>query len=464
MNDRSRFLTATRRPMLGRSRHGARRLLWVAVAWVGLACSSTTAPSGGGGGGGGNATGTLAIAVTVPNGVAPTITITGPSGYSKTLSSTQTLTSLATGSYTISAGTGLTADSIVSIAYAGSVTGSPATVTANGTTTATVTYAEPWSSSGVLWVASALGNSISGYTSTQLRTTGAPVPGVVVGTDSSVGPIQGATALVVDQTGGIWFANDGDTIYHYTSAQIAQSTKASPALKLVSSAMSKAAALAFDNNGNLWVADQGVGKIFEFPASQLAAGGSVTPAVVLSSAFGSISRPFSMTFDTRGDLWVSNYGDSTVAGFSPSQLHATGSPVPYAGLVGATATTNNLGIQFDAQGDLWVANLTDTHAEYTPGQLTSIGTPTPKVIIVLHSTGPSGLQEPGPMAFDNSGALWMADVQKSRLLRFMPSQLTTSGSPTAAVTISSTGSGSHAAMALPYWITFSPHAVGLPSN
>ncbi len=195
-------LFAGRSPAPRHSSDALRRLLWPAVASVVLACSSTTAP-GGGGGGGGNPTGSLAIAVTAPNGVTPTVTISGPAGYSKTLSTTQTLTGLATGTYTIIAGTGLAADSIVSIAYAGTVTGSPASITANATATATVTYAQPWSSSGVLWVASALGYSISGYTSAQLRTTGAPTPAVIVGTDSSVGPIQGATSLVVDQTGGI---------------------------------------------------------------------------------------------------------------------------------------------------------------------------------------------------------------------------------------------------------------------
>ncbi len=256
-----------------------------------------------------------------------------------------------------------------------------------------------------------------------------------------------------------WFADAGDTLYYYSSAQIAHSTKAVPSVKVTSSALSEASALALDNSGNLWVSDQASGTILEFTAAELTTSGRITPPVVLSSAFGSISRPFSMTFDTHGNLWVANYGDSTVAAFSPSQLQASGRPVPFAGLAGARGTTNNIGIAFDAQGDLWVANLTDTLTEFTPSQLTSIGAPTPAVVIVA-----AAIQEPGPMAFDNSGALWMADVQRSRLFRFMPNQLATSGSPTPAVTISATGTGAHASMALPYWITFSPHAPGLPSN
>ena len=127
----------------------AQRLRWLCVAGIVLGCSSSTGPSSGGG----NKTGSLAVTMTVPTGVSAAVTVTGPSGYSKTLSSTQTLTGLAVGTYTVTAGTGVTADSIVSIGYAGTVTGSPASVTANATATATVTYAQPWSSSGVLWVA-----------------------------------------------------------------------------------------------------------------------------------------------------------------------------------------------------------------------------------------------------------------------------------------------------------------------
>jgi sugar lactone lactonase YvrE len=266
-------------------------------------------------------------------------------------------------------------------------------------------------------------------------------------------------ALQVDKTGGLWIADATDTLYYFTSAQIAHSTAAAPSVKLVSTMLHGAWALALDDSGNLWVADQEAGKILEFSAAQLVASGNVTPGVILSSSLGSINRPFSMTFDAHGDLWVANYGDSTVVGFNPSQLQATGAPIPYAALTGARGTTNCLGIAFDAHGDLWVATLTDTLAEFTPNELTSIGAPTPAVVIKT----PSAL-ELGPLAFDNSGALWLADVEGSKLLRYMPSQLTASGSPTPAVTISPTGSGTSASMALPYWLTFSPHALGLPSN
>lgn len=430
-------------------------LLCAAFAVLALGCASSTGPTSTAG----NSTGTLEVAITAPTGVSPSVTITGPNGYAETVSAAATLTGLTPGSYTITAATGLTSDSIVSIGYAGVVTGSPATVSANQTARATVTYSDPWSSSGVLWVANQLGNAVTGFTSSQLHATGAPTPAVSVGNGQGNSMVQGALALAVDQTGGMWISDGTDTLFYYTSAQIAQSTNAAAAAKLVSSTLQEPAALAFDPHGNLWVADQLAGKLFEFTAAQLATGGEASPAVTLSSTLGSIARPFSMAFDHHGDLWVLNIADSTIVGFNPSQLATTGAPLPYAALTGSPGIDYAGSIAFDAQGDLWVADFfSDTLEAFAPSALTSIGAPSPSVVLAPPS---SALDEPQGIAFDNSGAMWLSDVQTSRVLRFLPQQLTTSGSPTPAVTISANGSRS---IQYPAWIAFSPHARGVPIN
>lgn len=431
------------------------RLTYATIACAALACSSSTAPANNNGGGSKTTgSGSLTVTVMAPDGVTPSVTVTGPNNYSKTVTATATISSLATGTYTITAGTGLTADSIVSIGYAGSVTGSPATVAAGATATATASYATPWSMSGVVWVANQEGNSITGFTSADLKTAGSPTPTVTVGGGSN-SVVQGAAALAIDQTGGMWIADNTDTLYYYKSSQIAHSTSAAASIRLVSTTLQEAIALALDSHGNLWVADQGAGKLLEFTTTQMAAGGTVTPAVVLSSSLGSISRPFDIAFDNQGDLWVANYGDSTVVGFSPGQLATSGRPLPYAGLSGAPGTTNCLTLAFDAKGDLWVANLTDSIAEFTPSQLTSIGAPNPAVVLAL---SPHVVQEIQSLAFDNSGSLWVLDNQQHHLLRYMPDQFTASGTPTASVTVDV------GANTLPAWIAFSPHAAGLPLN
>lgn len=440
--------------------HATRPLVHAALLCLMAACLSSTAPKSTGGGGGGGGTGSLTVTIKAPSGVTPTVVVAGPNNYAKTLNASETLTGLPTGAYTITARTGLTADSIVSIGYAGTVTGSPATLTANATATSTVTYAEPWSSSGVLWVANSGGYSVSAFSASQLRATGAPTPAVSIGNGTSSSPVQGMFAIAVDRTGGVWMADYSDTLYYYAAVQLAHTTNSAATLKLVSTALTGPTALAFDAPGNLWVGDQ-TGKLFEFTSAQLSAGGTTTPAITLKSSLGSISRPYQMSFDSHGDLWLANYGDSTVLGFTPSQLATSGEPVPTLGIINTTATSNALSLAFDAKGNLWVCNLTDTLAEYTPDQLTSIGSPTPAVTIVEPF---STLEEPGPIAFDNSGALWIADAQRSKLLRFMPGQLATSGAPAPSITISPVGSGVAASMALPYGMAFSPHAAGLPLN
>lgn len=92
-------------------------------------------------------TGSLTVQVQgLSGGGTPSLQVTGPGGYSATLSASQTLTGLAPGSYTVSAApvTGTL------YAFAGPSTPPSAQVTAGGTATVTVTYT---ASSGALQVA-----------------------------------------------------------------------------------------------------------------------------------------------------------------------------------------------------------------------------------------------------------------------------------------------------------------------
>lgn len=82
-------------------------------------------------------TGTLTVNVTgLPAGVNGAVTVTGPNNYNQTLTATSTAT-VASGSYTVTAAQ-VTNNNV---RYTGTVTGSPATVTAGATTTASVAYA-----------------------------------------------------------------------------------------------------------------------------------------------------------------------------------------------------------------------------------------------------------------------------------------------------------------------------------
>ena len=423
-----------------------KRALALAALLAVAACSKSNS-----GGTGPGPTGSLDVTITAPAGVSAKVSIITPNDSVITISSSQTVNGLAPGDYVVRAGPGVTADPIVSIAYTGAITGSPATVTAGQTANATVTYTTPRASSGILWVANAIGYQLSGFSSSNLSATGAPAPATRIGSGTSGSITEGGVSIAVDSSGGIWYANNSDTLRYYAAALIASPTNAAPTRRLISTSLQYAIALAFDAAGDLWVADQAKGQVSKFTPSQLAAGGAQTPTVVLSNVFGTIKRPWQIAFDSHGNLWVASYGDSSISGFSPSQIAASGSPLPFAGISGSKGISDCLGIAFDAQGNLWVGTLSDTISKFTPDQLTSVGSPTPSVILKV-SSSPIG------MAFDNSGALWVAGYENNKLMQFTPSQLTTTGSPTPTITISNNGNS----ISVANGITFSPAAPNLP--
>ena len=412
------------------------------------ACSSSTSP-----GGGGSTTGSLMITVSAPAGVSARVTVLGPAGYRSTITSSQTISGLDAGSYAVVADPGTTTDPIVGTGYAGAVTGSPATITAGATASASVTYTSAWSATGKLFVANSNSNRLSAYTSAQLAATGAPVPAVTVGNGTSSSTVKSPQGIAIDASGGIWMANSGDTIRYFTATQVNASGNTAPARRIICSALQTPSAIAIDLAGNLWVSDQGNDKIFGFTAAHAATGGTLSPDITLTAALGSIVRPFDIKFDKYGDLWVVNYDGNSIAGFTPAQLAVSGAPVPFAAVTGSQGTTGPLGAAFDANGNLWVATVFDTLSEYRASDLTTIGSPAPVVTI----TGVV-LFIPQSLAFDNSGSLWVGSYEGSYLLKYTSSQLAAGGLLTPAVKISSV-SGS---LGLPTAIAFSPAAGNLP--
>jgi secreted PhoX family phosphatase len=140
--------------------------------------------------------------------------------------------------------------------------------------------------------------------------------------------------------------------------------------------------LAFDSHGNLWVPNSVGSTVVELTASQLTSTGTPTPAVTLSATGGSLDAPRGIAFDGSGNLWVANYGGSSVVEYTSSQLTASGSPTP-AVTLSSLATLDATALAFDNSGDLWVCDAAggSNVAEFTASQITSSGSPTPTVKI-----------------------------------------------------------------------------------
>jgi sugar lactone lactonase YvrE len=409
-------------------------------------CSSASAPRTSA-----PTTGSLGVTVVAPTGVTGSITVTGPAGYSKSVSATTTLTGLAPGSYIVAAAPVVMADPIVGTAESATVSGSPVTVTASkDTATATVTYT-PRASTGGLWVGSFASGDIAELSAAQLAAGISTVAATTLTVSTSAG-----VGMAFDGNGNLWTSRSpGDSIVEYSAAELTSSGSASPSVALTDSAINKPGGMAFDANGNLWVTNTVSNTAIEFTASQLAASGSPTPAVVLSATAGSMSRPYGVAFDASGDMWVASSG--VLVEYTPSQLLVSGSPTP-----AITITANEsypaaaLGMAIDAAGGIWIANGIASPFSivgYSASQLTTSGAPVPAVTLTPNG---ASLKVPAGIAFDASGNMWVANAGGATIVEFAASQITSSGNPVPTTTIATSSA------TRPFGLAFNPRATGLP--
>ncbi len=210
--------------------------------------------------------------------------------------------------------------------------------------------------------------------------------------------------------------------------------------------------MAFDPSGDLWVANENTSDLFEITRAQLATRDPV-PNVTIFAESGALANPFGMAFDQSGNLWVVGNNSSQVYEYTKSQLATSGAPTPQTTISAKEFPNGAFSDAFDASGNLWVSS-DKSVVEFSKAELTAAD-PTPTVTI--SSSG--GAQ----LVFDSSGNLWMVTgglpgafglPGTDEVLEFDKAQLSTSGSPTPAVTISSTNVGAYESLDGPYSLAF----------
>jgi ligand-binding sensor domain-containing protein len=253
-------------------------------------------------------------------------------------------------------------------------------------------------------------------------------------TNGSFGP----TTMAFDPSGNLWVANENTSdLFELTKGQLAMPNPV-PAVTIFaeSGALANPFGMAFDPSGNLWVVSNAWSKVYEYTKSQLASSAAPTPAATISDF---PVAPLSDAFDASGDLWVST--DTSVVEFSKADLTTT-DPAP-------TVTISSSGgaqLVFDSSGDLWIVTgggpycfgtpCTNEVLEFTKGQLSTSGSPTPAVTISSTKAGPTGsIYGPYSLAFTSSGDLWVENFDGNTIVEFGKQQLSTSGSPTPVRTI-----------------------------
>ncbi|TLX93406.1 MAG: hypothetical protein E6K91_08710, partial [Thaumarchaeota archaeon] len=198
--------------------------------------------------------------------------------------------------------------------------------------------------------------------------------------------------------------------------------------------------LAFDKEGNLWVADGASNRILEFEPPFKT--GQVPSLVLGQKDFGIGDYPQSDTsqlmyypegiaFDPDGNLWVADTNNKLLE-FKHPFSNGQDAALTLGNITqnsGVTASTINspLGIAFDKDGNLWVADsgsyrILRFNAPFSDNQDASL--------VLGHqdfttggegvASGASSFRDPYGITFDSQGNLWVADSGNNRVLEFVP--------------------------------------------
>ncbi len=224
--------------------------------------------------------------------------------------------------------------------------------------------------------------------------------------------------------------------------------------------------IAFDGSGNLWVADSEDNRVLEFKApltsdeaASLVIGQSSLTSTSDDDARANMSGPEDIAFDQAGNLWVADTDDSRIMEFAApftngeeaSQVigqdnftsAGEGDTQSYIALPEALA--------FDNSGNLWVSDSSNSRVlEFAHPFSTGMNATRLVGQDSYFYGGPNATETilgyPDGLAFDSSNNLWVADSGNARVLEFNdPLTYQTSSSSTTSTVSAVTSSPSTAA-------------------
>ncbi|MEO9321619.1 MAG: NHL repeat-containing protein [Nitrososphaera sp.] len=244
---------------------------------------------------------------------------------------------------------------------------------------------------------------------------------------------------VFDSQGNLWVADDLGRVLQFkppfvngenATIVIGQKDFTSLSSNVDESTLGAVQGVAFDKDGNLWVADQSNNRVLEFKqpfsngmAASLVLGHSdfTTQAPTSNPTASSLSAPQGLTFDSNGNLWVADRGFFRVLEFRPpfSTGQAASTVIGADNFTWSTGqrTQTSLGspvaVTFDSKGALWVTESTGRVLEFLPpfnnGEAASIVIGKRDFTQTFQSSPNfTFLQNPNSAAFDSSANLWVA--------------------------------------------------------
>jgi sugar lactone lactonase YvrE len=134
-------------------------------------------------------------------------------------------------------------------------------------------------------------------------------------------------------------------------------------------------------------------------------------------------------------LWTVSGSPSAILRLDPSQLVDSGQRLPATVVTTPSARLSTLsGVAFADDGTMWVVSQDDSLLlGFAPGSLSSSGSHSASVVI---SSIDGSLSAPAGIAFDRAGQLWVTNSGNGTIVRYDAAQLAASGAPPPAVVIS----------------------------
>ncbi len=258
-------------------------------------------------------------------------------------------------------------------------------------------------------------------------------------------------AVAFDAAGDLWVADTGnDRVLEFVppfhtgmdaSLVLGQSSYTTRAPGTTAVNLSGPSGLAFDSDGDLFVADTDNNRVLEFvPPFQSGMAASVVLGQTLFTTSEknltqtNLSHPVGLLADdAAGLLWVADEENGRVVGFSPPFSDG----MPASALLGEPNFTNDsepvpfglfspTGVSLDPRGNLWVTDNGPTNrvSEYPPA-LIAKGIPSVEegqegFNGTVAQSGPSRFDHAFDAAFDASDDLWVSDRSNNRILEFTP--------------------------------------------
>lgn len=235
--------------------------------------------------------------------------------------------------------------------------------------------------SGTLWIASADDSRLIAFSPADLAVSGATQASRVL--TAFDGSMDLPSAIAFDRQHRLWVASlASGALSRFDPAQLRETGAPVPATTIIGP--TRPSALAFDASGGMWVANIRTSRVVRYSVAQLEESGALTPEIVLSALANSRLNPSALAFDADGNLWVAYIGSTIVASFAPDQLSATGTPEPRIVLSPAPGSfAGPVGLAFDDGGSLWVVSTEGALHRFAPSQLLESGAPVPSTTILV---------------------------------------------------------------------------------